>query len=982
MTGTAKRILINATQTEELRVAIVDITTQGLLDLLIERKSYITKTGNIYMGTITAIEPSLDACFVNFGSERHGFLPFKEINPQYYNPNLSKPNRPSVKDSLKVGQKIIVQVEKEERGNKGAALTSYISLAGSYLVLMPNNPRAGGISRRVEGGDRDELREVLSSLPIPEEMGLIVRTAGVGKATAELQWDLNALIKQWEAIQKAAVDRNPPFLIHQESDIVIRAIRDYLREEVTEIWVDDAKIFERIREHLEQIRPDFVHCLKLYTNTTPLFNRYRIEHQIEAAHEREVRLPSGGSIVIGHTEALVAIDINSGQATKGKDIEQTAFEINKEAARFIACQLRLRDIGGLIVIDFIDMPSMRHRREVESELRNALKLDKARTQVGTISPRFGLLEMSRQRLRHSLGEATRNICPKCDGSGSIRSVESISLSILRMVEEDAIRPGTSQIQVQLPVDLATFMINEKREHIAKIEKDQNIQILIIPNIRLESPHYHIKRLTQTETSGTGMVRSGPSYRLAEIEEPSAPYKRGGQSKLPEEKPAVKALFTEPSPSTTKKTAPNLVKRIISSLFGVANTENTTPAKKAEPAATQPVNMPDRNQRNQERAHPRHTPRNPSAQTRRPRNTPPVERKISSFPVNKNISSPPASPSTETHTPIENRHNTRSRRGERGGNMQKERMPATQIQMPAKKPEPLNPPPYMQPTLSDSDLETYYQESAAFANKKAASSPSYQKGPSDTAPAPVLSTPASATPKEEMQKPLSRNMQSSLPSSEAQISTAATEKPVHPDLVKKSAPSIQTASPSTNVAPKKVLPPVIQAPKDWTPHKIASAPAAATDASATVDARPSGPDIKRPARPSSNRTPDTNRRERPTTRKAAPLDDLSKTAITQPPVTEEALHPAHVQVVVTPPSAAPIFPVEGAAHEKPMPPKTPPEPATPPSSDMTSEHARPYPIKEEGYAPSKLSPAENHAGASKITETTADKTSRVEEEKSE
>lgn len=966
MTGTAKRILINATQTEELRVAIVDITTQGLLDLLIERKSYITKTGNIYMGTITAIEPSLDACFVNFGSERHGFLPFKEINPQYYNPNLSKPNRPSVKDSLKVGQKIIVQVEKEERGNKGAALTSYISLAGSYLVLMPNNPRAGGISRRVEGGDRDELREILSSLPIPEEMGLIVRTAGVGKATTELQWDLNTLIKQWEAIQKAAADRNPPFLIHQESDIVIRAIRDYLREEVTEIWVDDTKIFERIKEHLEQIRPDFVHCLKLYTNTIPLFNRYRIEHQIEAAHEREVRLPSGGSIVIGHTEALVAIDINSGQATKGKDIEQTAFEINKEAARFIACQLRLRDIGGLVVIDFIDMPSMRHRREVESELRNALKLDKARTQVGTISPRFGLLEMSRQRLRHSLGEATRNICSKCDGSGSIRSVESISLSILRIVEEDAIRPGTTQIQVQLPVDLATFIINEKREHIAKIEKSQHIQILIIPNIRLESPHYQIKRLTETETSGTGTVKLSPSYRLAEMEEPSALYKKGGQSKLPEEKPAVKALFTGPTPSAAKKTTPNLVKRIISSLFGVTNTENTPPAKKTTtPTATQPANMPDRNQRNQERAHPRQAPRQASTQSRKPRNAPPVERKISSFPVNKNT--PPASPPTEMRIPTENR-NTRPRRGDRGGNLQKERGPAPQIQMPAKKAEPLNPPPYMQPTLSDSDLEAYYQESAAFANKKAPTSPSYQKGTADTAPAPVLSTPTPQ--KEEMRKPLSQSTQSPLPSpAEAQISTAAMEKPIH-TAPTKTGPPVQAASPSTEVAPKKALPPVMEVPKDWTPHKIASAPAGVDAGAGTT---PSRPDTKRPTRPPSNRTPDTARKERPTARKTAPLEELSKTPTTQPPVTEEASHPAaHMHVVVTPP-AAPIFPVEQTVHEKPTPPKTPPV-------DM-KERATPL-VKEEGSAAiSNPSPVENHLNTSKMTEASTDKTSRVEEEKS-
>jgi ribonuclease E len=725
-----KRILINATQTEELRVAIVDITTQGLLDLLVERRSYITKTGNIYMGTITAIEPSLDACFINFGSERHGFLPFKEIVPNYYTNDLTKPGRSAIKDALKIGQKIMVQVEKEERGNKGAALTTYISLAGSYLVLMPNNPSAGGISRRVEGTERDDLRETLSNLPIPEDMGLIVRTAGVGKETDELQWDLANLLKQWEAIQKASIDRSPPFLIHQESDIVIRAIRDHLREDVTEILVDDTTVFERIKEHLQQIRPDFVHCLKQYTSNIPLFNRYQIEHQIEAAHEREVRLPSGGSIVIGHTEALVAIDVNSGQATKGRDIEQTAFEINKEAARVIACQLRLRDIGGLVVIDFIDMPSARHRREVEGELRNALKLDKARTQIGTISPRFGLLEMSRQRLRHSLGEATRTICARCDGWGTIRSVESLSLSILRMIEEDAIRPGTTQIQVQLPVDLATFIINEKREHIAGIEKNQNTNILIIPNAKLESPHYRIKRLTETET-GSGKPLS-PSYRLAGIEEPDTLYKKGAQFKPAEEKPAVQSLFAEAASATrpVKKPAPGLMKRLISSLLGTPTESNdTSPKKEATPTTARPVNTPDRNQRNQERAHPRGNQRHSSAQPRKPRSISTPERKAApSLPAvssHATTTAPSVAPTTTT-PPQQQTPGSRPRRGGRtgaqqGGAQQQRRpnqQPPAPVQ-PAKPTAPLNPPNYPQPSLSDSDLEAYYRESAGFVDKKSA-----------------------------------------------------------------------------------------------------------------------------------------------------------------------------------------------------------------------------------------------------------------------
>jgi ribonuclease E len=591
-----KRILINATQSEELRVAIVDTENQSLLDLLVEHQGHKTKTGNIYLGKITAIEPSLDAAFVNFGSERHGFLPFKEIHPSYftnYDPNKSD-RQPNVKDAIREGQTVMVQVEKEERGNKGSALTTFISLAGSYLVLMPNNPRAGGISRRVEGEDRDELREILAQLPLPEDAGLIVRTAGVGKASSELQWDLSTLLKHWESIQKAAAERSPPFLIHQESDVVIRTIRDHLRQDVSEILVDDAAIFERMHHYLEQIRPDFVSRLKQYTSNIPLFSRYQIEHQIESAHAREVRLPSGASIVFGYTEALVAIDINSGQATKGKDIEQTAFEINKEAARFIASQLRLRDIGGLIVIDFIDMPSSRHRREVENELRNALRLDKARTQVGSISQRFGLLEMSRQRLRQSLGEATRLTCPRCDGWGSIRSIESLSLSILRMIEEDTIRPGTTQVQAHLPVDVATFIINEKRDVLANIEKIHNVHIVIVPSAKLEAPHYRLRRLTAAET-GTGKPTS---YRLVEQQETDTVYKRSMPARA-EETPAVKALFTDEAAAANRKQASGLVKRLFSSLFGA----NEAPEKTSAPATKQSNTQttPDRQSRQRDRS---------------------------------------------------------------------------------------------------------------------------------------------------------------------------------------------------------------------------------------------------------------------------------------------------------------------------------------------------------------------------------------------
>lgn len=593
---TNKRLLINATQSEELRAAIVEIDKKNLLDLIAERPSYKTKTGNIYLGKITSIEQSLNAAFVNFGSERHGFLPLKEIATEYFAQSDSKKSdRSNVKELIKEGTPVIVQVEKEERGNKGAALTTFISLAGSYLVLMPNNPRAGGISRRVEGEDRDELRDILNELSLPEEMGLIVRTAGVGKNLSELQWDLNALLKQWEAIKKASTERSPPFLIHQESDVVIRTIRDYLRQDVIEIVVDDAALYEKIKNHLEQIRPDFAHCLKLYTGNVPLFNRYQIEHQIESAHQRELSLPAGGSIVIDHTEALVAVDVNSRKATKGGDIEETAFNTNLEAAEEIARQLRLRDIGGLVVIDFIDMASTRHRREVENHLRNALKLDKARTQVGSISPRFGLLEMSRQRLRHSLGEATQVVCPRCAGWGTIRGVESLALSVVRMIEEDAVKPNTAQIQVQLPIDIATYVINEKRSSLLRIEKNLNVVIFIIPNPELESPHYLIKRLSKEEAGG--IIGKTSSYELLTTKDSEQLYKKPAPTK-PEEKPAVTSIFSTEIIAPGKKAATGLLKRFLSSLFGTEEAEKSntqTSAAEITPKVSMPVE-PDKHVR--------------------------------------------------------------------------------------------------------------------------------------------------------------------------------------------------------------------------------------------------------------------------------------------------------------------------------------------------------------------------------------------------
>ncbi|MDN6072896.1 MAG: ribonuclease E, partial [Enterobacterales bacterium] len=444
-----KRMLINATQQEELRVALVD--GQRLYDLDIESPGHEQKKANIYKGKITRIEPSLEAAFVDYGAERHGFLPLKEIAREYFPNNYSSHGRPNIKDVLREGQEVIVQVDKEERGNKGAALTTFISLAGSYLVLMPNNPRAGGISRRIEGDDRTELKEALSSLQLPDGMGLIVRTAGVGKSAEALQWDLSFRLKHWDAIKKAAEGRPAPFLIHQESNVIVRAFRDYLRPDIGEILIDNPKILDLAKQHIAALgRPDFSSKIKLYTGEIPLFSHYQIESQIESAFQREVRLPSGGSIVIDSTEALTAIDINSARATRGGDIEETAFNTNLEAADEIARQLRLRDLGGLIVIDFIDMTPVRHQREVENRLRDAVRQDRARIQIGRIS-RFGLLEMSRQRLSPSLGESSHHVCPRCNGTGTVRDNESLSLSILRLIEEEALKENTNEVHAIVPV---------------------------------------------------------------------------------------------------------------------------------------------------------------------------------------------------------------------------------------------------------------------------------------------------------------------------------------------------------------------------------------------------------------------------------------------------------------------------------------------------------------------------------------------------
>lgn len=612
-----KRMLINATQQEELRVALVD--GQRLYDLDIESPGHEQKKANIYKGKITRIEPSLEAAFVDYGAERHGFLPLKEIAREYFPANYNAHGRPNIKDVLREGQEVIVQIDKEERGNKGAALTTFISLAGSYLVLMPNNPRAGGISRRIEGDDRTELKEALASLELPDGMGLIVRTAGVGKSAEALQWDLSFRLKHWEAIQKAAESRPAPFLIHQESNVIVRAFRDYLRQDIGEILIDNPKVLELARQHIAALgRPDFTSKIKLYTGEIPLFSHYQIESQIESAFQREVRLPSGGSIVIDTTEALTAIDINSARATRGGDIEETAFNTNLEAADEIARQLRLRDLGGLIVIDFIDMTPVRHQRAVENRLREAVRQDRARIQISHIS-RFGLLEMSRQRLSPSLGESSHHVCPRCSGTGTVRDNESLSLSILRLIEEEALKENTKEVHAIVPVPIASYLLNEKRAAVSAIEARQGgVRCIIVPNDQMETPHYHVLRVRKGEETST------LSYLLPKLheEEMALPSdEEPAERKLPEqpalatfimpeappeaalEKPAAKPAAQKPEVAAAKAqpAQPGLLSRFFGALKKMFAGEEVQPEQpKEEPKATKPERQQDRRKRQNNR----------------------------------------------------------------------------------------------------------------------------------------------------------------------------------------------------------------------------------------------------------------------------------------------------------------------------------------------------------------------------------------------
>ena len=541
--NTMKRMLINATHSEELRVALVD--GQRMYDLDIESGAREQKKANIYRGRITRVEPSLEAAFVDYGSERHGFLPLKEISREYFK-DPSQSGRSSIRELVKEGQEIVVQVDKEERGNKGAALTTFISLAGRYLVLMPNNPRAGGISRRIEGEERSQLREVMNQLTVPSESGVIVRTAGIGRSAEDIQWDLDYLQQLWESIT-AASDKHPaPFLIYQESNVIIRAMRDYLRQDIGEVLIDEPKVYQDVLTFVQQVMPSYENKIKFYDQEIPLFNRFQIESQIETAFQREVTLPSGGAIVIDPTEALVSIDINSARATKGSDIEETALNTNLEAAEEIARQLRLRDMGGLVVIDFIDMGPMRNQRAVENKLRDSLKLDRARVQVGRIS-RFGLMEMSRQRLRPSLGETSGIVCPRCSGQGSIRDVASLALSIIRLINEEASKDRSAEIRVVLPVNMATYLLNEKRAEILEVEKTAGVRVVIIPNPQMDTPHFEVSRLRDDHEAAQA---SETSYEIDLVQHHFDAKEFDAKTPLAMEKPAVESIQpAKPAPET-------------------------------------------------------------------------------------------------------------------------------------------------------------------------------------------------------------------------------------------------------------------------------------------------------------------------------------------------------------------------------------------------------------------------------------------------
>jgi ribonuclease E len=684
-----KRMLFNATQAEELRVAIVD--GQKLIDLDIESAGKEQRKSNIYKAIITRIEPSLEAAFVEYGGSRHGFLPFKEVSPINYL-NQEGSGRPSIKEALREGQELLIQVEKDERGNKGAALTTYISLAGRYIVLMPNNPSGGGVSRRVEGEERNELRDILSQLEVPQGASIIARTAGIGRNLEELQWDLNYLKQLWDAIESAAKTEKAPSLIYLESSLVVRAIRDYFHPEIGEILVDTDDIYQQARAFMSTVMPNNVHVIKRYQDDVPLFSRFQVEHQIESAHARQVNLPSGGAIVIDHTEALTAIDINSARATRGADIESTALNTNLEAAEEIARQMRLRDLGGLIVIDFIDMESTRNQREVENRLRDALHYDRARVQTGKIS-RFGLLELSRQRLQPSLEETSHTPCPRCNGIGHIRGIESSALHILRIIREEAMKEHSAAIHVQVPLDVATFLLNEKRAEIHQIESRLKVVITLIPNANMETPHYTVTRLRQDDMTAENLQAS---YKLVAIPEANHVTAKAAQETKPQRPQAVVQGVTPPQPAPMRAvrdtSQPSIFTKLIGwlKLLGAEKTPekpipkprtNNPPRREREsrnpsgnrPDSSRPEGNRQRNnpRRDREETHPRvekTVPTAPKAQEPRAARPPRPPR----VPVETAVLESIAKVAPVTDQTEENSQSTGRKRGRRGGQRERER----------------------------------------------------------------------------------------------------------------------------------------------------------------------------------------------------------------------------------------------------------------------------------------------------------------------
>ncbi|MCX7194446.1 MAG: Rne/Rng family ribonuclease [Proteobacteria bacterium] len=684
-----KRMLFNATQAEELRVAIVD--GQKLIDLDIESAGKEQRKSNIYKAIITRIEPSLEAAFVEYGGNRHGFLPFKEVSPINYL-NQEGSGRPSIKEALREGQELLIQVEKDERGNKGAALTTYISLAGRYIVLMPNNPSGGGVSRRVEGEERNELRDILSQLEVPQGASIIARTAGIGRNLEELQWDLNYLKQLWDAIESAAKTEKAPSLIYLESSLVVRAIRDYFHPEIGEILVDTDDIYQQARAFMSTVMPNNVHVIKRYQDDVPLFSRFQVEHQIESAHARQVNLPSGGAIVIDHTEALTAIDINSARATRGADIESTALNTNLEAAEEIARQMRLRDLGGLLVIDFIDMESTRNQREVENRLRDALHYDRARVQTGKIS-RFGLLELSRQRLQPSLEETSHTPCPRCNGIGHIRGIESSALHILRIIREEAMKEHSAAIHVQVPLDVATFLLNEKRAEIHQIESRLKVIITLIPNASMETPHYSVTRLRQDDMTVENLQAS---YKLVAVPEANHITAKAAQEAKPQRPQAVVQGVTPPQPAPVRAvpgaTQSSIFTKLIDWLKSlgaektpeklIAKPRTNNPPRREREGRSPSGNRPDSNRpegnrqrnnprRDRDEAHPRvEKPVQTASKTQEPRAArPPRPPRV---PVETALLESIAKDATITGSAEENSQSSGRKRGRRGGQRERER----------------------------------------------------------------------------------------------------------------------------------------------------------------------------------------------------------------------------------------------------------------------------------------------------------------------